>query len=164
VRLSAAATFYAPSDLSGLGGMRREHIRATPSWRKGPARYDCAFVNSNPDILGMRGLNVVRILLFFSFKHRKIIYPCALVHWYKSVDNEPDEDTGMWVVEPEMDDDGKPLIQVIHLDCIIRAAHLIGIYGNHFIPRGLDFSQSLDFFLGFYVNKFVDYHAFQIAC
>src|ERR1700733_8129563 len=33
---SASAMFYAPSDLSGVGGMRREHIRAVPSWRKGP--------------------------------------------------------------------------------------------------------------------------------
>src|SRR6202034_801064 len=37
---SAIATFRAPSDISGITGMRREHIRAMPSWRNGPARYD----------------------------------------------------------------------------------------------------------------------------
>ena len=29
---SAVATFYAPSDDSGIRGMQREHIRSTPSW------------------------------------------------------------------------------------------------------------------------------------
>ena len=29
---SAVATFYALSDISGIRGMRREHIRSTPSW------------------------------------------------------------------------------------------------------------------------------------
>lgn len=46
---SAAASFYAPSDISGTGGMRREHIQSTPSWRGGAARYDCVFVNVNAD-------------------------------------------------------------------------------------------------------------------
>ncbi|KAJ6451547.1 hypothetical protein C8R45DRAFT_766751, partial [Mycena sanguinolenta] len=31
---SAVATFYAPSDPSGICGMQREHIRSTPAWRK----------------------------------------------------------------------------------------------------------------------------------
>ena len=31
--LSAIATYYAPSDPCGIGGMHREYIRATPSWR-----------------------------------------------------------------------------------------------------------------------------------
>jgi hypothetical protein len=30
---SAIAKFYAPSDLSGVGGMRRERIRAMQSWK-----------------------------------------------------------------------------------------------------------------------------------
>ncbi|OJA15791.1 hypothetical protein AZE42_12497 [Rhizopogon vesiculosus] len=29
---STSASFYAPSDLSGTGGMRHEYIRATPTW------------------------------------------------------------------------------------------------------------------------------------
>jgi hypothetical protein len=31
---SAVATFHAPSDISGIGGMHREHICAVKSWRK----------------------------------------------------------------------------------------------------------------------------------
>ena len=34
---SAIATFHAPSDLSGIGGMRHEHIRGVKLWRKGPS-------------------------------------------------------------------------------------------------------------------------------
>jgi len=30
---SAVATYFAPSDLSGIGGMHSECIRATPNWR-----------------------------------------------------------------------------------------------------------------------------------
>jgi hypothetical protein len=42
---SAMAYFYAPSDPSGIRGMRREHIRSTPSWRSaGPHHDDCVFV------------------------------------------------------------------------------------------------------------------------
>ncbi|KAG6875229.1 hypothetical protein C0992_004678 [Termitomyces sp. T32_za158] len=37
---SAVATFYAPSNISGIGGMFRERIRAVSSWHGGPARYD----------------------------------------------------------------------------------------------------------------------------
>lgn len=33
---SAVAMFYAPSDLSGVGGMRRERVGALPAWRGGP--------------------------------------------------------------------------------------------------------------------------------
>ena len=30
---SAIAMFYTPSDISGICGMRCEHIRSTPAWR-----------------------------------------------------------------------------------------------------------------------------------
>ncbi|KAF8135913.1 hypothetical protein K438DRAFT_1433878, partial [Mycena galopus ATCC 62051] len=53
---SAVAKFYAPSDHSGLHGMLHERIRAVRSWRGGPARHDCVFVEGNPDLPGFRGL------------------------------------------------------------------------------------------------------------
>jgi hypothetical protein len=163
VYASAAATYYAPSDQSGVGGMHREHIRATPSWRQGPPRYDCAFVNSRPELDGMRSLDVVRILLFFSLTFRGVTYACALVRWFSLIDKERDEDTGMWTVQPEITEDGSPDISVIHLDCVIRAAHLLPIYGNNPIPLSISLHNSLDAFGAFYVNKFADHHAFEIA-
>jgi len=44
VHHSAIASFYAPSDPSGIRGMCREWIRSTPSWRGTGPRRDCAFV------------------------------------------------------------------------------------------------------------------------
>jgi hypothetical protein len=161
VHNSAVSMFHAPSDPSGIGGMHREHIRAVSSWRKGPGRYDCVFLNRNPDLPGMKGLDVVRILLFFSFDFSGTTYPCALVHWYTLIGDEPDDETGMWIVQPEVGHDGVPVTSIVHLDCIVRAAHLIGVFGNTSIPKTLHFSHSLDSFKYFYVNKFIDHHAFK---
>ncbi|KAF5371013.1 hypothetical protein D9615_010013 [Tricholomella constricta] len=55
---SAVATFYAPSDDSGIRGMRRERIRSMPSWRGRGARRDCAFVVKDDSQPGMKGLAV----------------------------------------------------------------------------------------------------------
>jgi hypothetical protein len=69
----------------------------------------------------MRGLVVGRVRLFFSFKFQKKFYPCALVQWFSHIGDEADEDTGMWIVKPD------PTLSVVHLDTILRAAHLIGV-------------------------------------
>ena len=160
---SAVATFHAPSDLSGISGMRRERIRAVNSWRKGPSRYDTIFVNTDPSAEGMKGLDVARVHLFFSFSHDGIEYPCALVHWFSLVGDLPDVDTGMWVVKPDMLDNGEKLISIVHLDTIVRACHLIPIFGPQHISRALSFTDTLDTFTHFYVNKYVDHHAFEVA-
>ncbi|KAF7975074.1 hypothetical protein HWV62_10459 [Athelia sp. TMB] len=125
---SAQALFYAPSDICGTGGMRRERIRAVSSWYGGAARYDTVFVETDPDSEGMLALDIVRVRLFFSFMFRSNKYPCALVHWLQHVGEAADEDTGMWVVERELDEDRRPVAAVIHLDTIFHAAHLIGVY------------------------------------
>lgn len=163
VFLSAAVAYYAPSDPGGIHGLYREHIRATQSWRRGAARYDCAFVNSRPELEGMRGLDVIRIFLFFSFTYESVTYPCAFVRWYTLLNEEPDEDTGMWMIKPEENDDGSPTVSVIHLDCIFRAAHLLPIYAasNNIIPHSFTLHETLDTFTEFYVNKFIDHHAFH---
>jgi hypothetical protein len=159
---SATASYYAPSDPSGICGMHRELIRANPSWQKDRARYDCAFINSEPELDGFHGLSVVRILLFFSFVFDGKTYPCALVRWFSRIAEECDEDTGMWMVQPEVEDNDSPSISVIHIDCIFRAAHLLPIYGDDPIDS-ISPDDSLDIFHGFYVNKYIDHHAFEIA-
>lgn len=55
---SAVATFYASSDICGTGGMRCECIRSMPSWRGGPCRRDCVFIETDPNAEGMHGLDV----------------------------------------------------------------------------------------------------------
>ena len=101
---SATATFCAPSNPSGPGGMYREVIHSIPFWPRGdipgPHR-DCVFVDmGGSENVGMKGLLVAHIYLFFRFSHGSVDYPCALVHWY-STNDEPDPSTGLWVVQPE---------------------------------------------------------------
>lgn len=166
---SAVATFYAPSDISGIGGMRYERIRAVDTWRNGPGRYDCVFVSTQVDsdsdasAKGMDGFDIARVRLFFSFKHDGVVYPCALVHWFKRLGDSPDENTGMWVVEPEVHEDGTRFASVIHLDSMFRAAHLMPVYGNSFVPTYLSYTHTLDAFRAYYVNKYIDHQAFEIA-
>ncbi|KAJ7249322.1 hypothetical protein C8J57DRAFT_1356642 [Mycena rebaudengoi] len=132
---SARAVFYAPSDVSGIGGMHHERIRATKSWYRGPPRYDCALIEHDTELLGFRGLHAV---------------------------HDPCPDTGMWIVEPDFDADGEPSLAVVHLDCMLRGTHLIGVAGTDFLPiRNFDFSDSLDAFKAFYVNKYADHHAHE---
>ena len=160
---SAVATFYAPSDLCGTGGMRCERMHAVTSWRRGRPRYDCVFVNTDESEPGMRGLSVARARLFFRVTVNRLKYPCALVHWYSRVGDSPDESTGMWAVEPDTLDNGKPRTAIIHLDTVVRLAHLLPIYGEERAPRGVKYTSSLDVFSEFYINKFGDHHAFEIA-
>ncbi|OBZ74391.1 hypothetical protein A0H81_05422 [Grifola frondosa] len=157
---SAAATYYTPSDASGIGRMHREHLRATPLWWHTAPQFDCTFVNCDADVDGIHGLGIVRIYLFFSFKFWNMHYPCALVRWFRRTSDEPDEDTGMYIVCPETKNHS-PVLSVIHLDTIVRAAHLIGVYGDKPVPRGLTEHQALDAFRFFYVNRFADHHTFE---
>ena len=158
---SAVARFYAPSDLSGAGGMYRERIYSTPIWRGAAPRYDTVFIDTDPELPGMRGMTVGRVFLFFSFTFQDVHYPCALVHLYSTVGTEPDEDTGLWVVKPRYEANGRRSLAIIHLDCIARGAHIIGIYGSSFLPEGLHFSQSLDLFRAYFVNSFADHHTHE---
>lgn len=163
---SAVATFWAPSDeLSGTTGMTRERIRAIPSWRKGAPRYDCAFVKRKGGFgsRGMRSLDIVRVRLFFSFVHDRIKYSCALVEWFDTVGDSPHSDTGMWVVEPTYGYEGQRLVSVIRVDSMVRNAHLMPVYGKEFLPKKFRFFYSLDAFKSFFVNKYIDHQATQLA-
>ncbi|KAF5373817.1 hypothetical protein D9758_000810 [Tetrapyrgos nigripes] len=162
---SAHASFFAPSDASGLGGMRHELIRAVKSWRNGPARYDCVFMEGDDEgEVGFEGLLVGRVFAFLRFKHQGVDYPCALIHWFSTVGNAPCDETGMWMVQPDLDRQDNPVMEVVHIDCLYRGAHLIGITGDERVPVH-DFGphNSLDKYMAFYVNKYVDYHAHEIA-
>ena len=69
----------------------------------------------------------------------------------------------MWIVKPDLAKDGTHNASVIHIDTIFRAAHIMPVYGNDPVPRHLSFTQSLDTFNSYYVNKYIDHHAFEIA-
>ncbi|KAG1846644.1 hypothetical protein F4604DRAFT_1884139 [Suillus subluteus] len=155
---SAATMFYAPSDPSGIGSMQREHIYAYPLWQN---KHHC-----NDYAEGMRGLNVARVICFFSFSHNWEVLlflspqrPNVLV----TIGDCPNENTGMWMVAPSFHEDGSRNLTVIHIETVFHAAHPIPIYSSEYISHSLKFYHSLDSFHLFYVNKYTDHHAFKIA-
>jgi hypothetical protein len=161
VHHSAVATFVAPSDLCGAGGLHRERIRSSPRFFGHP-RHDTVFVVLDEDKRGMEGMVVARVLLFFSFKYRRRDYSCAFVNWFVTTDEKPDEDTGMWTVQLEHDELGeRPTFQVIDINSIARGAHLLPVYGSSRVPEDFIHHDALDRFQSFFVNKFVDHHTFE---
>ncbi|KAH9019934.1 hypothetical protein EDB83DRAFT_2568069 [Lactarius deliciosus] len=100
VHHSAIATFYAPSDLSGSGGLRRERIRSTPHFFGHPCR-DTVFVVVDDSQVGMEGMEIGRN------------FSCTLINWFVHTDGR-DPDTGMWVMKQELDRHGQPTLEVIH--------------------------------------------------
>ena len=161
---SARAIFCAPSNPSSISGMYHETIRATPSWNQGEIpgpQYDCIFVaDGQSSELGMNSLLVARVLLFFSFTIDEELHQCALVHWFSTLGDQPDPDNGMWVVAPEAVGQF-PSVSVVHIDSIVRAAHLLPIFDKEPIPHKLNYTNTLDSFLGFYVNSYIDYHVYE---
>lgn len=159
VHHSAVATFYAPGDLSGSGGLRYERIRSTPNFFGSPRR-DTVFVVIDDSQPGMEGMEIGRVLLLFSFEYRRKNFSCALINWFIHAD-ERDPDTGMWIVKRELGHRGEPTLEVIHVDSIARAAHLLPIYGSSRVQEDFDYHHALDKYHSFFVNHFVDHHAHE---
>ena len=160
---SAVATFLAPSDDSGIHGMRRERIHASPSWCRKVPRYDTAFVVEDETKPGMMGMRVVRVKLFFSFSFRGVDYPCALVEWFSRVGSHPNPDTGLWKVRPDVTR-GTRDVSVIHLDSFYRGAHLLPVFcSGKPLPHGFHHSFTLDSFHSYFVNKYIDHLAHEMV-
>ena len=162
---SPTAIFCAPSNPSGIGGLYHETIWCTPQWQMGDIiahQQDCIILNTRSDAPGMRGLDVARIHLFFSFEVGGEFFSCALVHHFCRSFNDPNPDNSMWVVEPNFNCNGYRIMSVIHLDSVVCTAHLLPVFQNDtVVPREINFTHTLDVFVAFYVNKYIDYHAFE---
>jgi hypothetical protein len=166
---SAVVTFYAPSDLSGMGGMRKERIRAVSQWRGGHARYDTVLLKQNNDMPNEKAINslsISQVRLFFIFFYQQKAHSCALVHDFEAViDCTRTEITGMAIVKRAMQGN-QPRARVIALHDILRAVHLIPVFSDGgAIPKGYNHESILtDYkrFKRFYVNKYIDHHAFEI--
>ena len=124
--------------------------------------FNCAFIVEDENKLGMHGMNIVHIQLFFSFSHDSKQYPRALVEWFSKIGWSLDSETGMWKVHPDIRQ-GQRLCSVIHLDSILCGAHLLPIFGSNFLPINFDYTYSLDAFAGYYVNHFADHHSHEIV-
>ncbi|KAN0135741.1 hypothetical protein V8E53_006632 [Lactarius tabidus] len=142
---SACIVYYVPSNVLGLRGMHQERIRSTSHWYGEPSHCPCPS--------------------FFSFKYNDVCHPCALIHWFSTLGDNPDNETGMWVVQPDYLAHWEPFLAVIHLDTILQGTHLIGVPGADFLPSypKIDSTMSLDLFKAFYVNKYADHHMHKIA-
>ncbi|KAJ7509345.1 hypothetical protein B0H11DRAFT_1702893, partial [Mycena galericulata] len=91
-------------------------------------------------------------------------YPCALDHWFSARGEHPCPETGMWIIIPDTVRGGRgPSLAVVHLDCLLRGAHLIGVCWTQRTVHNFGFTDSLDAFKAFYVNKYADHHAHEIA-
>jgi hypothetical protein len=103
-------------------------------------------------------------MAFFSFFHGREKFQCALVHQFSRVGDDPDEDTGLWIVEPSYSEDNDPHLAIIGIGQIHRAAHLTPVYRtSQYVARSLTMHDSLNTFKEFYVNRYVDYHAFGLS-
>ena len=72
----------------------------------------------------------------------------------------------MWIVEKiagESNAAGERRTAILHLDTIVRAAHLLPVFGRQTVSRTLSFTDTLDTFTTFYINKYADHHVFKTA-
>jgi len=120
------------------------------------------FVNTDPSMDGMQGLEVAHMHLFFSFSYEGVEYPCALIYWFSCMGDLRDN-TSMWIVKLDMLDDGEITVSIIHLDTVVQASHLLPVSGEEYISKTLSFIDTLNIITRFYVNKYADHHAFEIA-
>ncbi|KAL4074427.1 hypothetical protein V8B97DRAFT_2022686 [Scleroderma yunnanense] len=86
----------------------------------------------------MGRLHVDRVFLFFSFSFDGIKYPY-------------------------FDANGQQELEVVHIDCILCGAYLIPVYRHHHLLMDIQHTDSLDIFQAYYVNKYINHHAFEIA-
>ena len=69
----------------------------------------------------------------------------------------------MWQIKPDFDEQGNHIVSVIHLNTILHAAHVVPVFCSTPIDHDMKFTDSLAAFASYYVNKFSDYHAHEIA-
>lgn len=136
----------------------RERIQSSSSYHGHPCR-DTVFVVMDEGQTGFDGVEVARVLLFFSFEYKWELFVCTFVHWFGKVGCGPDLDTEMWIVKPDEDlEDGSPICEVIDFQTIAHGAHLLPVYGSECVPEGFQYQKTLDRFNSFFINHLVDHH------
>lgn len=113
----------------------------------------------------MSGFSVAHVHLFFRFEYGGVSHSCALIRDYTTCGSEPDADTGMWIVSCALLRNRHPQAWVICISDILHAVHLIPVFFD--LPplsKDLKHTECLDYhqFHRFYVNWFIDHHAFEI--
>ncbi|KAH9177889.1 hypothetical protein EDB89DRAFT_1844150, partial [Lactarius sanguifluus] len=47
------------------------------------------------------------------------------------------------------------------VDCIVRGAHLLPVFGSSFLPEEFHFSDSLHAFQAYFVSRYADHHMYE---
>ena len=161
IHTSAVTTFHTFSDPSGVGGMKCECIHAVGHWWKGLGCYDMLFINThhdNVDLIHLHGGSwpwggsCAPFLFIHSW------WSEISMHWVSCTTDTLSDITGMHVVEPDCLPDGRPVTVVVHLNTVFRVVHLLPIFSKH-----QHHEQTLDLFSEFYINRYIDYHAFEVV-
>ena len=160
---SARATFYSSSELDLPGRMHSEMIWCSPHWYGLAPCRDTVLVQIGPEDDILHGMAVGRVRALLSSSHGLVHYDCALLEWFNVVAPHPDAVTGMWVLEPERHGNHRA-IDLVHVDSIIRACHLIPVFGEEEVDPDITFANSLDAYACFYLNPYIDYHMHELLC
>ncbi|KAI0704508.1 hypothetical protein C8T65DRAFT_709094 [Cerioporus squamosus] len=80
--------------------------------------------------IGIQNLPTLVSRFLFQQMHPDVPLPendtfLPLSWWFEPVGDEPDEVTGMWKVEPDYFEDGERMRDVIHVESLLRSAHLV---------------------------------------
>lgn len=114
-------------------------------------RHDCVFIAAHPWLPGIYRLDVVCVLVLFSFTFFGNESKCAVVHRYM-LSEEPNNNTGMWISHPALNNGQQPDISVICLQMIYCTAHLIPVYGGHQISPDVQPNNCCNRFHAYYVS------------
>ena len=136
-------------------------VRDTRQGSTTASRHDSVLVATDSATSGFSSMQVACVRLFLSVHHLHKSIPCALVNWFITEGNRPDPVMGMWVVKPQYTANNRPTSSIIHLNSILRGIHLLPIHKKRMVAQGQTYSRSLDSYKQFYVNKYIDYHAFE---
>ncbi|KIY48112.1 hypothetical protein FISHEDRAFT_43931, partial [Fistulina hepatica ATCC 64428] len=108
------------------------------------------------------GMSMVHIFLFFSLVCSGKSYLCAYIHWFNKVGNHPDPVTRMWHMEPDLcGQHREPYMSIMHVDSLVHGTRLILVYGAVPVPIDMDYMESLNMYSTYYVNCYIDHHAFE---
>ncbi|KAF8259290.1 hypothetical protein EI94DRAFT_1468050, partial [Lactarius quietus] len=108
-----------------------------------------------------KSMVIAHVELFFLFTYRRVKHCCAFVNWFVRDNDEPDLDTGMWVVSLEKQN-GRSTTQVIDMKTITHAAYLLPVFGSDPVTIDIQYHNSLDRYLSFFVNIFADCHSHEL--
>ena len=124
-------------------------------------QHDCVLVAMNTTSPGFSSTQVACIHLLLLITHLDMVIPCALMDWFILEGNKPDPTTGMWVVKPEYTQNNWHFSSIIHLNSVLRGIHLLPVHKKCMVIQAHSHSRSLDIYRRFYMNKYIDYHAFE---